>query len=162
MTRRKRCNRPSHRSGLRVANPGLLLFAAAWLLAWDTTGLLRLSALCAALHELGHIAVYYLLTGRWPLVRLTLFGLRMPLRGIGWPPWKELLLAAAGPLTNLLCSCAAFLWMMWGSGYTYGGYWFASVNLIVACTNLLPFPGLDGARIVQSVWEVAHDKRMSK
>ena len=59
---------------------------------------------------------------------------------------QELLLAAAGPLANLL-ACAAVLLFMRGAGYSYGGYWFACCNLLVGASNLLPLPGLDGAHI---------------
>ena len=33
---------------------------------------------------------------------------------------------------------------------SYLGYWFASVNLLVGGMNLLPLPGLDGARMLRA------------
>ena len=68
------------------------------------------------------------------------------LRGLPMTARQELLLAAAGPLANLL-ACAAVLLFMRGAGYSYGGYWFACCNLLVGGSNLLPLPGLDGWRI---------------
>ena len=59
----------------------------------------------------------------------------------------ELLLAAAGPLANLLACAAALAFMQW-AGYSCGGYWFACCNLLVGGSSLLPLPGLDG-------WHVA-------
>ena len=58
-----------------------------------------------------------------------------------------LLLAAAGPLANLLACAAALAFMRW-AGYSCGGYWFACCNLLVGGSSLLPLPGLDG-------WHVA-------
>ena len=74
------------------------------------------------------------------------FGICLRLRGLPMTARQELLLAAAGPLANLL-ACAAVLLFMRGAGYSYGGYWFACCNLLVGGSNLLPLPGLDGWRI---------------
>lgn len=57
------------------------------------------------------------------------------------------LLAAAGPLANLLACAAVLAFMQW-AGYSCGGYWFACCNLLVGGSSLLPLPGLDG-------WHVA-------
>lgn len=135
----------------RVEHPLPLLFAAAFLLAWDSAGFLRLSLLCALLHEAGHIAAFRLLLRRWPRVILSPRGLRIPLRGVLPGAGQELLLAAAGPLTNLLLSAAACLFMRC-RGPRYAGCAFAAVNLLVGGANLLPLPGLDGARILACLW----------
>ena len=61
---------------------------------------------------------------------------------------QELLLAAAGPAVNLLACAAVLLAFMRATAYTYGGgYRCACCNLLVGASNLLPLPGLDGARI---------------
>lgn len=150
MTRRN-CWKPPRRhsrdAGLRLHTPALLLFLAALLLAVDATGILRMGLVCSVLHECGHVAVYLRLKGRLPLLELGPFGIRLSMRGVLLPPEQELALAAAGPLANLLLCCAAFLAMDWWLGYSYTGYWFAAVNLLVGGANLLPLPGLDGARI---------------
>lgn len=158
MTRPGRCKPRSSgacAARVRVEHPLFLLFAAAVLLGLDGSGLLRLGLLCAALHEAGHIAAYRLLLRRWPAVTVSPGGLRIPLRGVWLSARQELCLAAAGPLANLLLCLAAHGWMAW-RGAAYAGYWFAAVNLLVGGANLLPLPGLDGARILRCVFCGAH------
>lgn len=136
---------------LWAEHPLALLFAAAVLLAWDGTGLLRMGLVCALLHETGHILAFRWLAGRWPTVIASFKGLRIPLRGVWLPPDRELWLAAAGPLVNLGLCVAAHVWMRW-QGPSYKGYWFASVNLLLGAANLLPLPGLDGYRVLTALW----------
>lgn len=146
MTRRPPCKPPAE-SYIRVEHPLPTLFAAAFLLALDGSGLLRLGLICALLHESGHIAAYRLILHRWPCVVVGLTGLRIPLRGALLCARQELALAAAGPLANLAACLAAQAWMaLYGSGYR--AYWFAAVNLLLGGANLLPLPGLDGWRIL--------------
>jgi len=118
------------------------------LLAFDSTGTLRLSLLCAVLHEAAHVAVYRCYLRRWPILELSPGGICLRMKGVFLPNGKELVLAAAGPLCNLiLCSVTILHMRFWGQ-YSYGGYWFASINLLVGTANLLPVPGLDGYRIL--------------
>lgn len=134
------------RSGLRWRAPLLTLLGLTALLAFDGSGILRIGLGCAILHESGHALMYRLLWGRWPELELSPFGICLRLRGMPMTAAQELLLAAAGPLTNL-AACAAVLAFMHCSAYTYGGYWFACCNLLVGGSNLLPLPGLDGWHI---------------
>lgn len=152
MTRPRRCRRRCERERrLNIEHPLLLLFAAAFLLSFDGSGLLRLGLVCALLHEAGHVLAYRALLGRWPCVTVGLTGLRIPLRGVFLARRQELWLAAAGPLANLLVCLAACAWMA-ARGLTYRGCWLAAVSLLVGGANLLPLPGLDGARILQSLF----------
>ena len=134
--------------------PCLTLFLLTLALLFDSTGTVRTGLCCAALHECGHIAAYAYLWHRLPLLELSPFGICLRLRGQPMTARQELLLAAAGPLANLLV-CAAVLLFMRGAGYSYGGYWFACCNLLVGGSNLLPLPGLDGWRIagaLHGIW----------
>lgn len=134
--------------------PCLTLFLLTLALLFDSTGTVRTGLCCAALHECGHIAAYAFLWHRLPLLELSPFGICLRLRGQPMTARQELLLAAAGPLANLLI-CAAVLLFMRGAGYSYGGYWFACCNLLVGGSNLLPLPGLDGWRIagaLHGIW----------
>ena len=150
MTRPKRC-RARRSARLRLQAPQVSLFLLAVLLAWDGTGILRVGLLCALLHESGHVLVYRLLWGRWPDLKIAPWGVCLLLRGVMPSPGQELALAAAGPGVNLL-GCWAVLAAMQAAGhFSYLGYWFASTNLLVAGLNLLPLPGLDGARILQAL-----------
>lgn len=134
--------------------PCLTLFLLTLALLFDSTGTVRTGLCCAALHECGHIAAYAFLWHRLPLLEFSPFGICLRLRGQPMTALQELLLAAAGPLANLLV-CAAVLLFMRGAGYSYGGYWFACCNLLVGGSNLLPLPGLDGWRIagaLHGIW----------
>ena len=146
MTRRRRWKPP----------PDLPLTALFWLallLALDGTGLVRLSLLCALLHESGHVAVHLVLLHRLPRLKVSPTGICLSMRGVLLPSQKALLLAAAGPLMNLLCCASAIFWMEL-AGYSYRGYWFAAVNLLLGTVNLLPLPGLDGQRIVEALLQI--------
>ena len=147
MTRHRHC-RARRSARLRLRAPAVTLFLLVCLLAFDGTGVLRIGLLCAVLHESAHALVFRKLWHRWPDLALSPFGICLLLRGMPMTPDEEMLLAAAGPLANLLACCAA-LWYMQAVGqYSYAGYWFACTNLLVGGANLLPLPGLDGAHIL--------------
>ena len=129
------------------------LFWLALLLALDGTGLVRLSLLCALLHESGHVAVHLVLLHRLPRLKVSPTGICLSMRGVLLPSQKALVLAAAGPLMNLLCCASSIFWMEL-AGYSYRGYWFAAVNLLLGTVNLLPLPGLDGQRIVEALLQI--------
>ena len=129
------------------------LFWLALLLALDGTGLVRLSLLCALLHESGHVAVHLVLLHRLPRLKVSPTGICLSMRGVLLPSQKALLLAAAGPLMNLLCCASSIFWMEL-AGYSYRGYWFAAVNLLLGTVNLLPLPSLDGQRIVEALLQI--------
>lgn len=155
MTRYRRWKRALERH-LRVRCPLALLCVGTLLLARDATGTLRLGLAGALLHELGHVGAYRAMVGRWPVLTLAPWGICLSMRGLWLPPWRELTLAAAGPLANLVCSAWACL-LMRHIGASWAGYRFAAANLLIGGANLLPLPGLDGARILGSLraWPAA-------
>lgn len=135
--------------------PCLLLFVYTLLLIWDSTGVLRIGILCALLHEGGHVAVYLLLVRRLPVLRASVTGICLSMRGLTLSPGRQLMLAAAGPATNLLL---AALWLAWMDGpgrYSYFGMWFAATNLLLGGFNLLPLSGLDGGQIAGALRALA-------
>lgn len=133
-------------SPVRLRAPLVTLFLLALSLLYDHTGMLRWGLLCAALHETGHLLAWGVLVRRMPRLEVSALGICLCMRGVALPPAQEKILAAAGPMTNLLL-CAAWVWFMDRWGYTYAGYWFVSANLLLGLFNLLPLPGLDGARL---------------
>lgn len=147
MTRRQRCSMPRRPGGLRWHRPLTVLLGLTVLLALDGSGILRVGLGCALLHESGHALMYRLLWHHWPELEVSPLGICLRLRGLLMTPAQELLLAAAGPLANLLACAAVLAFMQW-AGYSCGGYWFACCNLLVGGSSLLPLPGLDG-------WHVA-------
>lgn len=136
---------------LRIQHPALLLAALVLLLQRDHTGLVRMALAASVLHELGHIAVFRHYKKRWPVLRVSLRGIGMDLRGEWFSPSQQLRLAAAGPLVNFLLCAGLCLWM--GHRASYAGYFFASTNLCVGLFNLIPLGELDGRRILQALWQ---------
>lgn len=146
MIRPRRCNRPPSERLLRWRAPVLTLFLWGCALAWDKTGVLRWGLLAALLHETGHLLAWAALVGGRPQLEISPLGFCLSLRGVCLPPWREKLLAAAGPAANFLL-CSGTLFWMDCFGHTYAGYWFSAANLLLGCFNFLPLPGLDGARL---------------
>ena len=130
MTRHRYC-KMQRRTRLRLRTPAATLFLLVCLLFFDGTGVLRTGLLCAVLHESAHAVVFRKLWHRWPDLALSPFGISLQLRGVPLAPTEELLLAAAGPLANLLACCAVLLYMQTVGRYSYGCYWFACTNLLV-------------------------------
>ncbi len=96
------------------------------------------------LHEFGHTAAALLL-GKKPLaVRIMPTGINILL-----PPafsyTEEFLIAAAGPLMNLLYA-AVCIYLPYGIGGTVRG-----VSLLLGSINLLPLAPLDGGRILAAL-----------
>jgi hypothetical protein len=95
--------------------PLAVLFGLTVLLALDGSGLVQVGLGCAILHESGHALAYRALWGHWPELEVSPFGICLRLRGLPMTARQELLLAAAGPLANLL-ACAVVLLFMRGAG----------------------------------------------
>lgn len=151
MIRPRLCRR-RRKARVRVRAPLAVLFILCFALALDGLGVVRMGLLCALLHEGGHLLMYRWQWKSWPDLEISPGGICLRLRGVPLAPQQEFLLAAAGPLCNLLVCCAVLGWMEGTGQYSYGGYWFASANLLVGGVNLLPLPGLDGARMLDSFW----------
>ena len=130
-------------------DPVLLCGVLYPLLWFDASGFLRLGLAAALLHELGHVAAYGLLRHRFPVIEVTLTGFCMRTRGEDFLPGETLFLAAAGPAVNVLL--AAGQGMLLARQATIRGSAFLAANLLTGAFNLLPFPPLDGAQMMQSV-----------
>lgn len=134
---------------LRARRP-IWLLANLWLLLYfDHTGLVRVGILAALLHESGHVLAWLLLTKTPPVLRL--HGGGIALDASAWPLTRKqtFILAAAGPLSNLLF-CGGTLLLMQHRA-SYWGYFFAAANLALALFNLLPFGMLDGKRLLAAL-----------
>lgn len=150
MTHPKHCKQ-YRKNRVHLKAPLVILFSLAFALTLDGTGIVRIGLLCALLHETGHLLMYRWLWHRWPDLQLSPFGICLLQRGVPMTEVQEFLLSAAGPLVNLISCCTVLAWMSL-TWYSYWGYWFASANLLIGGANLLPLPGLDGARLLHSFW----------
>jgi Zn-dependent protease len=111
---------------------------------------------CVLLHELGHS----LTARRYGIgtsdITLYPFGGVASLRGEAGPR-EELLIAAAGPLVNLLIAMVTFALIailetvvLTNTGY-YHLQLFGNINIILAVFNLLPALPMDGGRILRAL-----------
>lgn len=100
-----------------------------------------------AIHELGHISFGGLMGYQALELKLTPFGGCLsldPLLLIN--PEAELLIAAAGPMINLIMAGGVFYLKILGVSHAYLDLW-QRVNLLIGVINLVPALPLDGGRI---------------
>ncbi len=130
-------------------SPVFLLALLTLALLWDASGFIKLSLLCALLHEAGHFFVFWLLTKRPPRISCSLVGFHLEMDGVFLRPRSENLLLAAGPAANLLAAAAGWAFVCRRASYL--GYFFLCENLCMALFNLLPVHFLDGGRLAANL-----------
>ena len=110
-----------------------------------TRSYLSLAALvAAALHECGHILAAKLCHIPLVQMKLGIFGATLKTDRALCSYGKEIILAAAGPLTNLLCFALCCI----ADAKSEEAELFALASFVLAILNLLPISELDGGRIV--------------
>lgn len=126
----------------RVRFTAGFLFLAALLFYRSSSTFLISFLLAAALHELAHVAMAYLLGIPVRTLSMTAFGCVLSLADEALIPNRKLLLiAAAGPLLNLGLTALCL-----GLSNTFPwAVLFGAENLLLALFNLLPVFPLDGA-----------------
>lgn len=141
---------------LELHHPLLLCGMLYLLLYFDASGFLRLGLASALLHEAGHILVYWVFTGRCPVIQIGLTGLCMRHRGPGFLRKK----CSGWRLLDGGQSAAGFGWVpsVCSSGHGAGQCLFAA-NLLTGAFNLLPIPPLDGAQMLLSLWQVLKKRK---
>lgn len=135
---------------LELHHPLLLCGALYLLLYFDASGFLRLGLAASLAHEAGHILVYWLFTGHWPVIQVGFTGLCMQHRRAELSPGQVFWLAAAGPGANLLLALGGYAQFLRRA--TIRGSAFLAANLLIGAFNLLPVPPLDGAQMLESLW----------
>ena len=126
-----------------IKHPALVCGVYYWLLRMDSSGILRWGLLAALCHEGGHILAWLLLFRRLPCLEISLGGISLRRKGECLSGRGELFLAMAGPGSNLLIGLSVLIFMELVRA-SYGGYYFACANLLLAGFNLLPLRPLDG------------------
>ena len=102
-----------------------------------------------ALHEAGHWWMVRALGGRVVRMRLTCAGAELRLSAAHpLSHWGTLLAALAGPGVNLLAAWAS----VWLARRRAEFYFFAGLNLGLACFNLLPAGWLDGGKALEALF----------
>lgn len=114
------------------------------LFGFDEGGSGILTVCAAIIHEAGHCAAHFLVGAGTALPHASLvgFGL-MPRRILSYK--EEILVAAAGPLANLITAAILLPYRSSESADV-----FFLVNLLCAVSNLLPVKSYDGYRILSS------------
>lgn len=126
-----------------------ILPALFWILlifAFDTPGVAVMTLLCAAVHEIGHIAAMgFVSTGSSLFSSLS--GLRLKTsRLLSYK--EEITVAAGGPAMNIVIAIPCLLMHNSFDGYFYV---LGVLSLCTALSNLLPIRGYDGYKIL-SAW----------
>lgn len=107
------------------------------------------AGLAALTHELGHLAMAALCRIRMRTCVLGIYGAGLVPDGTIYSYRREILLCAAGPLTNVVLGLLV-LWLChadtapWAAG-------FAVASFSLGGLNLLPIRGFDGGRILHAV-----------
>lgn len=107
--------------------------------------------LCAAVHELGHLAVLRLCGCRVREFRVGILGAVIEADTSRLSYGRELLAVLAGPFANLLCAAAML---------RTGEVVIAGANIVLCGFNLLPLPLLDGGRALRLIldWGLGPDR----
>lgn len=108
-----------------------------------------LGVLALGLHEAGHALAAAAVGVRVKGVGLNWKGLY--LRREAGTPWRNLVISAAGPMTNLLL---VVLWVWWPM--------FGMANACFMLVNVLPLPGADGERALRCWQQMVEERAGAK
>ncbi len=133
---------------VKVSFFGILMLAALFF----THSYLSLAALLAsALHELAHIAAAKLCKIEIKELRLDIFGAALRLERSVLSYSKEIFLAAAGPLSNILSACLLLYFISKLNTVPDFFELLIAASFFLGFLNLLPIADLDGGRIVYCI-----------
>lgn len=145
----------------RLEVSGSALLAAALLYYLDKDGVVPWIFLSCLLHECGHWWAIRMLGGKVVKLRLTCAGAELKLSAARpLSPGQMVLSALAGPGVNLLLAWAGILFAQRGMGEKL--YFFAGLNLGLACFNLLPAGWLDGGRALENLLALLGGRRLGQ
>lgn len=132
---------------LEISGGALAVLALLYYL--DDGGILLWVLMGCLFHEMGHWCAIRALGGRVVRFRITCAGAELRLSSAHpLPAWGMLLAALAGPGINLTLAWGSIQLSRQGAGL----YFFAGLNLGLACFNLLPVEPLDGGRALEALF----------
>lgn len=135
----------------RISVDPAALAAFGWLLIVERSDLGWLSVGAAAVHEMGHLAAARLLGLPMGDCSVGIFGVRIGIAQQMLSYRDEAILAAAGPLANLLSAAAGWGLLRLGCfrpQIERRLLFFMAASLVLACVNLLPLRSFDGGRLL--------------
>lgn len=140
--------RKAHTALWRRAFSFLFPALAVGLILWlEPLGYALFLLAAVLLHETGHFVAFLALGEPLPSLSGRAGGLLFTPKGELLSYKRELLIAAAGPLFNLL-GCAALLPALQNGVEHEASFCFFALNLLSALFNLLPIAGFDGGRVL--------------
>ncbi len=129
---------------------GILMLAALFF----THSYLSLAALLAsALHELAHMTAAKLCKIQIQELRLDIFGAALKVERTMLSYSKEIILAAAGPLANILSALLLLFFLRGASALPPFLSLFIAASFFLGVLNLLPVSDFDGGRITYCIAE---------
>jgi len=120
------------------------------LIVLDNTGIAVLALFCAAFHEAGHFAALFFLKVQIEEVDFKVIGINIRLSGktrIGYK--KEVIIAIAGSLANLLMCIVAYILYNFGINIVLMQNIFI-LSLMLCLFNALPIAPLDGGMMLEA------------
>ncbi len=131
--------------GTKIYVSFFFMAAVTLMLATDRTGYMLPTLFAVIIHEMAHLFVMWVQDCAPLSVRLIPASVQINNK-FSFSPKNDLLIAAAGPAANLiLCGCLYFNYAAFGNLTVL---YYALLNLIIGCFNLLPVKGLDGGTIL--------------
>lgn len=110
------------------------------------------------LHELGHVAAAAAVGHRWTVATVTWLGMSVTIEPNQPSGWPRITRSAAGPLIRAVAGAAMAAtitlepWNDLWRGLSWWPVWLAGTTSIgVALLNLLPWPTLDGGKILRGI-----------
>lgn len=142
---------------LEVSGGAMMVLALLYYL--DDSGVVFWVLLACALHEWGHWLAVRILGGQIVRLQITCAGAELRLSSAHpLSSWGMMLAALAGPGVNLIVALVSVQLARRDAGL----YFFAGLNLGLACFNLLPAEHLDGGKALEALFTQLNQEEMGQ
>lgn len=134
--------------GTKIYISFLFMAAVTIMLATDRTGYMLPTLFAIICHEAAHLFMMWVLESAPLSIRLIPASVQIN-RKISFSPKNDILIAAAGPVANIILFLC--LYINYSAFGNISVLCYALLNLIIAAFNLLPVKGLDGGTILYNM-----------